>query len=162
MHKLSTTFIHMCSKPVGLAQDYARYLTASVRSRLADGTRHEISRAQRMVLWAALCLVGTTSATAAQDVNTTTSIDSLKLYAHSRIVDYKQFQCFNMLITKESNWRVEAINPNGKHFGLGQMRNTKYQNLDGFRMIDWSLRYIKARHGSSCNAYAHWQKHGWH
>jgi hypothetical protein len=106
--------------------------------------------------------VGTTSATAAQDVNTTTSIDSLKLYAHSRIVNYKQFQCFNMLITKESNWRVEAINPNGKHFGLGQMNNPKYQNLDGYRMIDWSLRYIKARHGSSCNAYAHWQKHGWH
>ena len=162
MHKLSTTFINRCSKPVGHAQDYARYLTASVRSRLADGTRHEVSRAQRMVLWAALCLVGTTSATAAQEVNQTTSIDSLKLYAHSRIVNYKQFQCFNKLITVESNWRVDAINPNGKHFGLGQMRNTKYQNLDGFRMIDWSLRYIKARYGSSCNAYAHWQKHGWH
>jgi hypothetical protein len=162
MIKLSTTFIHMCSKPVGIAQNYARYLTRLLRSRLADGTRHEVSRAQRMVLWAALCLVGTTSATAAQEVNQTTSIDSLKLYAHSRIVNYKQFQCFNKLITVESNWRVDAINPNGKHFGLGQMRNTKYQNLDGFRMIDWSLRYIKARHGSSCNAYAHWQKHGWH
>jgi hypothetical protein len=162
MHKLSTAFIHKCAKPVGIAQNYARYLTALVRSRLADGTRHEVSRAQRMVLWAALCLVGTTSATAAQEVNQTTSIDSLKLYAHSRIVNYKQFQCFNKLITVESNWRVDAINPNGKHFGLGQMRNTKYQNLDGFRMIDWSLRYIKARHGSSCNAYAHWQKHGWH
>lgn len=162
MHKLSTAFIHTCAKPVGIAQNYARYLTALVRSRLADGTRHEISRAQRMVLLAVLCLVGTTSATAAQDVNTTTSIDSLKLYAHSRIVNYKQFQCFNMLITKESNWRVGAINPNGKHFGLGQMNNPKYQNLDGFRMIDWSLRYIKARHGSSCNAWAHWQKHGWH
>ena len=162
MINLSTGFIHRCAKAVGLAQDYARYLTALVRSRLADGTRHEVSRARSMVLWAALCLVGTTSATAAQDVNTTTSIDSLKLYAHSRIVNYKQFQCFNMLITKESNWRVEAINPNGKHFGLGQMNNPKYQNLDGFRMIDWSLRYIKARHGSSCNAYAHWQKHGWH
>lgn len=163
MHKLSTGFIHRCAKPVGLAQDYARYLTALVRSRLADGTRHEVSRAQCMVLLAALCLVGSTSATAAQDVKTTTSIDSLKLYAHSRIVNYKEFQCFNQLITRESNWRVDAINPNGKHFGLGQMRNTKYQNLDGFRMIDWSLRYIQSRYqGSSCKAYVHWQKNGWH
>ena len=161
--KLSTGVIHMCMKAVGLAQDYARYLTALVRSRLADGTRHEVSRAHSMVLLAALCLVGTTSATAAQDVNTTSSIDSLKLYAHSRIVNYKEFQCFNQLITRESNWRVEAINPNGKHFGLGQMRNIKYQNLDGYRMIDWSLRYIQSRYsGSSCKAYAHWQKHGWH
>jgi hypothetical protein len=61
------------------------------------------------------------------------------------------------------NWRVDAINPNGKHFGLGQMRNTKYRNLDGYRMIDWSLRYIAHRYsGSSCKAFAHWQKHGWH
>jgi len=114
-----------------------------------------------MVLLAALCIVGTTPANATKDVKP--SIDSLKLYAHSRIVNYKQFQCFNQLITKESNWRVEAINPNGNHFGLGQMRNTKYRNLDGYRMIDWSLRYIKARYsGSSCNAFRHWQKHGWH
>jgi hypothetical protein len=160
--KLSTGFIHMCAKPVGLAQDYARYLTALVRSRLADEPVCRIARARCMVLLAVLCLVGTTPATAAQDVKTT-SIDSLKLYAHSRIVNYKEFQCFNQLITRESNWRVEAINPNGKHFGLGQMRNTKYQNLDGFRMIDWSLRYIQSRYqGSSCKAYAHWQKHGWH
>ena len=160
--KLSTGFVHRCAKPVGLAQDYARYLTALVRSRLADEPVCRIARARCMVLLAVLCLVGTTPATAAQDVKTT-SIDSLKLYAHSRIVNYKEFQCFNQLITRESNWRVEAINPNGKHFGLGQMRNTKYQNLDGFRMIDWSLRYIQSRYqGSSCKAYAHWQKHGWH
>ena len=158
--KLSTGFIHRCVKPVGLAQDYARYLTALVRSRLADEPVCRIARARCMVLSAALCFASAMPATAAQEVKP--SIDSLKLYAHSRIVNYKQFQCFNMLITKESNWRVEAINPNGKHFGLGQMNNPKYQNLDGFRMIDWSLRYIKARHGSSCNAYAHWQKHGWH
>ena len=162
MSKLSTGFIHMCMKAVGLAQDYARYLTAAVRSILAGEPVHRVARRRCLVLLAGLCLVGTTSATAAQEVNTTTSIDSLKLYAHSRIVNYKQFQCFNQLITRESNWRVEAINPNGKHFGLGQMNNPKYQNLDGYRMIDWSLRYIKARHGSSCNAYAHWQKHGWH
>jgi hypothetical protein len=91
------------------------------------------------------------------------SIDLYKLYAHSRIVNYKEFQCFNKLITVESNWNVNAINPNGKHFGLGQMRNTKYRNLDGYRMIDWSLRYIQSRYqGSSCKAYAHWQKNGWH
>lgn len=162
MNKLSTGVIHRCAKPVGLAQDYACYLTAAVRSRLAGEPVHRVARRRCMVLMAGLCIVGTIPANAAKDVNTSTSIDSLKLYAHSRIVNYKQFQCFNKLITAESNWRVEAVNPNGKHWGLGQMNNPKYQNLDGFRMIDWSLRYIKARYGSSCNAYAYWQKHGWH
>ena len=161
MNKLSTGIIHRCAKPVGIAQDYAWYLTALVRSRLADEPGHRVARARCLVLLAVLCLVSTTPATAAKEVKP--SIDSLKLYAHSRIVNYKEFQCFNTLITKESNWRVEAINPNGNHFGLGQMRNIKYRNLDGYRMIDWSLRYINHRYyGSSCKAFAHWQKHGWH
>ena len=161
MIKLSTAFVHRCVKPVGIAQDHARYLTALVRSILAGEPVHRVARRRCLVLLAGLCIVGTTPATAAQEVKP--SIDSLKLYAHSRIVNYKEFQCFNTLITKESNWRVEAINPNGNHFGLGQMRNTKYRNLDGYRMIDWSLRYIAHRYyGSSCKAFAHWQKHGWH
>ena len=161
MIKLSTAFIHRCVKPVGIAQDHARYLTALVRSILAGEPVHRVARRRCLVLLAGLCIVGTIPATAAQEV--TTSIDALKLYAHSRIINYKEFQCFNTLITKESNWRVDAINPNGNHFGLGQMRNTKYRNLDGYRMIDWSLRYVAHRYsGSSCKALAHWQKHGWH
>jgi hypothetical protein len=88
------------------------------------------------------------------------SIDSLKLYAHSRIVSYKQFQCFNAIITKESHWNINAHN--GSHYGLGQMRSTHYRNLDGFRMIDATLKYVAKRYGSSCNALAYHKKHGWY
>ena len=162
MIKLSTAFMHRCVKPVGIAQDYARYLTRLVRSMLVGEPLWRIARKRCLVLLAMLFVVGTTPAHATKAA--TTSIDSLKLYAHSRIINYKEFQCFNTLITKESNWRIEAINPNGNHFGLGQMRNTKYRNLDGYRMIDWTLRYIDHRYqGKICNgALAHWRKHGWH
>jgi hypothetical protein len=111
-----------------------------------------------MVLLAVLCIVGTVPATAAQEVKP--SIDYLKLYAHSRIVNYKEFQCFNTLITKESNWRVDAIN--GSHYGLGQMRNPKYRNLDGFRQIDWSIRYNIHRYKTHCNTLNHFLSKGWH
>jgi len=88
-------------------------------------------------------------------------IDYLKLYAHSRIISEIEYNCFNKLITKESNWRINAIN--GSHYGLGQMRNPKYRNLDGYRMIDWSIKYIGHRYsGSSCKAFAHWKAKGWH
>jgi len=86
--------------------------------------------------------------------------DLLKLYAHSRIINYEQFNCFNALITKESNWRVDA--KNGSHFGLGQMRNTKYGKLDGFSMVDWSIRYITKRYGSMCNAWRFFKANGYH
>ena len=163
MIKLSTDFMHRCVKPVGLAQDYAWLLTALLPSTLVGEPVHRVARRRCLVVLAVLCVMGLTPAQATKDVKQKTSIDALKLYAHSRIVSEIQYNCFNKLITKESNWRVEAINPNGNHFGLGQMRNTKYRNLDGYRMIDWSLRYIAHRYnGSSCTAFAHWQKHGWH
>lgn len=163
MRKLSTDVIHRCAKPVGIAQNHARFLTVSLPSTQGSEPVSRIARSRCLMVWGVLCVIGITPATAAQEVKQTSSIDLLKLYAHSRIVNYKEFQCFNRLITKESNWRVNAINPNGNHFGLGQMRNTKYRNLDGYRMIDWSLRYINHRYsGSSCKAFAHWQKHGWH
>ena len=155
MNKLSTGVIHrVCATPK-ITLILARYLTGSVRSILAGEPLRRIARRRSLVLLGALCIVGTTPAEAVTDT------DYLKLYAHSRIIDYKQTQCFYKLITKESNWRIDAIN--GSHFGLGQMRNPKYRNLDGYRQIDWTLRYIKARYsGSSCNAYRHWQTKGWH
>ena len=163
MIKLSTGVIHRCVKAVGLAQDYARFLTASLPCTRGSEPVSRIARSRCLIDLGVLCVVGTTPAMATKDVKQTTSIDALKVYAHSRIVSEIQYNCFNKLITKESNWRVEAINPNGNHFGLGQMRNTKYRNLDGYRMIDWSIRYINHRYsGSSCKAFAHWQKHGWH
>ena len=78
--------------------------------------------------------------------------DSLKLYAHSQIVKDSEYQCFYKLITKESNWRVNAVN--GSHYGLGQMRNVKYKNLDGFTQIRWTLKYIKGRYQTPCKAWA--------
>ena len=86
--------------------------------------------------------------------------DALKLYAHSQIVNDSQYQCFYKLITKESNWRVNA--KNGSHYGIGQMRNIKYKNLDGFTQVDWSKRYIKDRYGSMCNAWHFYLKKGYH
>jgi hypothetical protein len=79
------------------------------------------------------------------------SIDHLKLYAHSRILDYKEFQCFNRIITKESRWSYTARN--GSHWGLGQMRSKHYGTLDPFRQIDASLRYITNRYGTPCKAW---------
>jgi hypothetical protein len=89
-----------------------------------------------------------------------TKTDSLKLYAHSRLINYEQFNCFHSLITKESNWRIDARN--GSHYGLGQMRNAKYGRLDGFSMVDWSIRYIKGRYGSMCNAWRFFKANGYH
>jgi hypothetical protein len=88
------------------------------------------------------------------------SIDHLKLYAHSRILDYKEFQCFNKIITKESRWSYRAVN--GSHYGLGQMRSKHYRDLDPFRQIDATLRYITNRYQTPCKAWAFHQVNGYY
>ena len=90
-----------------------------------------------------------------------TQSDSFKLYAHSRIVNDEQYQCFYKLINKENRqWNPKARN--GSHWGIGQMRNETYKNLDGYKQIDWTIRYIKARYGSMCNAWRFFQANGYH
>lgn len=94
------------------------------------------------------------------DAKAVSQTDLLKLYAHSRIINYQQTQCFIALIERESHWNVNA--KNGSHYGLGQMKNAHYKKLDGFTQVDWSIRYINGRYGSMCNAWKHFKDKGWH
>ena len=76
--------------------------------------------------------------------------DQYKLYAHSRLINDKQYECFKKIIYKESRWNPKA--KNGSHYGLGQMRSEHYRTLDPFRQIDASIKYATIRYGSMCNA----------
>jgi hypothetical protein len=144
---LSTTFIHSLWDSLKSALIVDSSLTVSVRSVLAGEPLSRFARRRCVVLLAALCVVGTTPAYSA-----TYSIDHLKLYAHSRIINWEQFQCFNKIITKESRWSYTARN--GSHWGLGQMRSEWYRDLDPYRQIDATLKYITKRYQTPCKAWA--------
>jgi hypothetical protein len=154
LNKLSTGSIHRLWDSPKMTLNVARYLTKGVRSILAGEPLMRIARRRSLVLLAVLCIVGTTPAKAVSQT------DLLKLYAHSRLVSMDQFKCFDALITKESNWRVDA--KNGSHYGIGQMRNNTYRRLDGFNQVDWSIRYITKRYGSMCNGWRFFKLNGYH
>ena len=136
-------------------------LTSSVRSTLStragapDGSR---SRHLTGVLCVALLLPWPAQAVESKDVYI--------LYAHSKIVDYKQFSCFKQLISKENaSWNPKAIgNLNGtkRVYGIGQMKSEHYKTLDAYAQIDASLKYIKVRYKNPCNAWSFFQKNGYH
>jgi hypothetical protein len=129
-------------------------LTAMLASQLAGEPLKRVARMRSLVLVGVLCVIGITPAKA-----TSYSIDHLKLYAHSRLIDYKEFQCFNKIITKESRWNYKA--KNGSHYGLGQMRSKHYATLDPYSQIDATIKYINGRYGSMCAAWEHHKK-GWY
>ena len=84
---------------------------------------------------------------------------NLKLYAYN-LMSWDEFQCFNWLIIKESNWNPKARN--GSHYGLGQMRSTWYRDLSPEGQIKASIKYITHRYGDACKALDHLERKGWH
>jgi len=74
--------------------------------------------------------------------------------------NYKEFKCLDKLYTKESNWRPEA--KNGSHHGIPQGRSEYLSRVDGYKQIQWGLKYIGHRYGEPCIALDHWRLKGWH
>ena len=130
-------------------------LTRLLASQLAGEPLRRIARMRSLVLVGVLCAFSTTPANGSNY-----SIDHLKLYAHSRILDYKEFQCFNKIITKESRWSYTARN--GSHYGLGQMRSKHYRDLDPYRQIDATIRYVTKRYQTPCKAWAFHQERNYY
>jgi len=160
--KLSTGFIHNVSKAVGHSQDYAPYLTRALLSlRLKRAAVADSSQERKIVMGAVYAISASLLITSSPEATAKNySVDHLKLYAHSRILDYKEFQCFNRIITKESRWSYTA--KNGSHYGLGQMRSKHYRDLDPYRQIDATLKYITNRYGTSCKAWAFHQERNYY
>lgn len=159
--KLYTGCKRLWDTPNGMRKLF-NYLTGAVRSNRLKRAAEAVSARGRIDLMgkfyaitAVLSITGILNANAANY-----SIDHLKLYAHSRILDYKEFQCFNKIITKESRWSYTARN--GSHYGLGQMRSKHYRDLDPFRQIDATLRYVTIRYHTPCKAWAFHQANGYY
>jgi hypothetical protein len=137
-------------------------LTYAIRFLREKRTATAVSSLKRRKrLWASIAILAVTSTTTIHKANAANySIDHLKLYAHSRILDYKEFQCFNKIISKESRWSYTARN--GSHYGLGQMRSKHYRDLDPFRQLDATIRYITVRYQTPCKAWAFHIKRNWY
>jgi hypothetical protein len=150
--------IHTLLETPNVTLNVARYLTGSVRS--SRSTRAPWGRSsRRALLTGALCLAVAIPSPSYAD--TQSSKDNFKLYLHTRVIKDKQYQCAYALYMAESKFDSRAVN--GSHYGIPQMRNKKLLNLDGYRQIDWGIKYTKHRYqGDYCLAWAHFKSKGWH
>ena len=160
--KLSTDLIHSLLNTPKKTLITLLNLTGALRCyRLKRAAIAVSSQGRKQLMGAVYVLAAITSITSIPEATATSySKDHLKLYAHSRIINYKEFQCFNRLISLESSWNYDS--QNGSHYGLGQMKSKHYRDLDPFRQIDASLAYIKKRYSSNCKALAFHNKKGYY
>lgn len=135
-------------------------LTSALPSCATSEPLQRCSSLRRKVVRSVYCLVAALLCQTMQPAQAATSIDHYKLYTHSRIIDYQQYLCLSSIFHKESRWNVNA--KNGSHYGLGQMKSTHYRDLDAYRQIDATIKYIKHRYGSMCNAWRFHKKNGYY
>jgi hypothetical protein len=135
---------------------FAKDLTSPIGSPMPAGDAgHKISRCGILMGVSCLLLLQMNSV---EKSWSKTPVDYYKLYAHSLVIDFKEFQCLEKLWTKESNWNPASHNKSGGAYGIPQMKNKKLKNMDAFTQIQWGLRYVKDRYQTPCNAWAYWLK----
>ncbi len=81
-------------------------------------------------------------------------------WAFIQLNDVEQFHCLDELNYKESRWNPKA--KNGSHHGIPQGRSKWLATVDGFKQIDWQLKYIKKRYDNPCKALQHHKIKGWY
>jgi hypothetical protein len=81
-------------------------------------------------------------------------------WAFIQLNNLDQFYCLDELNYKESRWNPKA--KNGSHYGIPQGRSKWLATVDGYKQIDWQLKYIKKRYDNPCNALEHHKIKGWY
>ena len=81
-------------------------------------------------------------------------------WAFIQLNNLDQFYCLDELYFRESRWNPKA--KNGSHYGIPQGRSKYLQRADGFKQVEWGLKYIENRYGTPCKALQHLKVKGYH
>jgi hypothetical protein len=79
-----------------------------------------------------------------------------------------EWEAFNLVILKESNWNPKAQNPKSSAYGLGQFLNSTWQGVgcektdDPYVQIDCTIKYIEQRYGTPRKALDFHLKNNWY
>lgn len=81
----------------------------------------------------------------------------------------EQYSCLVSLWSKESGWRVNAMNSSSGAYGIPQALPGSKMATAGAdwetnagTQIEWGLGYITGRYGTPCGAWGHSQNSGWY
>ena len=109
----------------------------------------------------ALCLANILGFEKAHSVSVNKT-NHYRQWAFIQLNNLDEFYCLDTLYFHESRWNPKAVSPSGNHFGIPQGRSKWLATVDGYKQVEWGIKYINNRYGSMCNALDHWKRKGWH
>ena len=81
-------------------------------------------------------------------------------WAFIQLNNLDEFYCLDYLYFRESRWNPKARN--GSHYGIPQGRSKYLQTVNGYKQVEWGIKYNLNRYGSMCKALDHYKIKGWH
>ena len=81
-------------------------------------------------------------------------------WAFIQLNNVDEFHCLDVLYFHESRWNPHARN--GSHYGIPQGRSKWLATVDGYKQVEWGIKYNNNRYGSMCKALQHYKLKGWH
>ena len=81
-------------------------------------------------------------------------------WAFIQLNNIDEFYCLDELYYHESRWNPLARN--NSHYGIPQGKSKYLAKVDGYKQVEWGIKYINNRYGSMCKAYDHWLRKGWY
>jgi len=88
------------------------------------------------------------------------STNTYRQWAFIQLNDIDEFYCLDELYYKESRWNPKA--KNGSHYGIPQGKSKYLLKANGYKQVEWGIKYNEVRYGSQCNALKHFKIKGWH
>ena len=81
-------------------------------------------------------------------------------WAFIQLNNLDEFYCLDELYFRESRWNPKARN--GSHYGIPQGKSKYLLKANGFKQVEWGIKYNLNRYGSMCKALDHLNSKGWH
>jgi len=88
------------------------------------------------------------------------STNTYRQWAFIQLNDVDEFYCLDELYYKESRWNPKA--KNGSHYGIPQGKSKYLLKANGYKQVEWGIKYNTVRYGSMCKALHHYKIKGWH
>ena len=81
-------------------------------------------------------------------------------WAFIQLNNLDEFYCLDELYFRESRWNPKARN--GSHYGIPQGKSKYLLKANGFKQVEWGIKYNLNRYGSMCKALEHLNTKGFH
>lgn len=118
------------------------------------------ARPGRRRVWATLLLIALSSCFLKDYSVAADNTNNYRQWAFIQLNNLDEFYCLDYLYFRESRWNPKARN--GSHYGIPQGRSKWLSTVDGYRQVEWGIKYNNVRYGSMCKALEHYKIKGWH